>query len=50
MIKKILITAVLVAGILWGAGYNLGGLKDDIVSAADGNANDLTGSTSDWAG
>lgn len=50
MFKKVLIAAVLVAGALWGAGYDLAEIKDSISSAADGNASELTGGTSDWGG
>ncbi|MFN2099599.1 hypothetical protein [Altererythrobacter sp. MF3-039] len=50
MFKKVLIAAVLVSGALWGAGYNLADIKQGISSAADSNADDLTGGTSDWGG
>ncbi len=50
MFKKVIIAVILVAGALWGAGYDLADIKDGISGAADSNASDLTGGTTDWGG
>ena len=50
MVKKLVILTVLVIGVLWGMGYDFGELKDDILGAADSNADELTGRAgpADW--
>lgn len=43
MFKKLLLATMLVLLGMWGAGYDVWAIKDDIMSVADNNAGNMSG-------